>query len=243
MLHALNMAQPFIQFFALMLVLFVLGRCSPLSPSSEKSRLKGISENGVSATPTETGESLALEEDIKKSLRDVSEEEEMAVFSQSEYSAYIAHGLHANKPADLGHVKLLLQQRAREIRRSTRVLVIPLSAEEKAALVQGSLRIDLAKRLSATMDPATQNFLFSQLNDHPKRLHAKAILVLSDEAMNSPEAVASIPLHTKLRLAVLPGEERAFLQIFRIEEKLNDPQQELIRSNLERSVELAVVLE
>ncbi len=243
MLHALYMVQPFLQFAALMAVLFVLGRCSPLSPSSDKSRLKSISENGAIAVPTERGEDAATEEAIKQTIHDVSENEEMPVISQSAYAEYIALGLHADKPADAARVKQVFQQRNREIRRLTRVLVLPLSAEEKARLVQGSVRIDLSRRLSSSMDAGTQKLLFSLLRDQPKPLKGKVFLVLSDEAMGGPEAVTAIPMHTKLRLAVLPGEERAFLQLNRADAQLNELQQELIRSNLERSVELAVVLE
>jgi hypothetical protein len=242
MLHALYMAQPFLQFFALMAVFFVLGRCSPLSPSSDKSVLKNISD-GVKATPNESGENAALEQDIKKELREISDVGEMPVQSQSEYSAYIRESIHADKPADSGRVKHIFQQRSRELRRLTRMLVLPLSADEKAKLLQGSVRIDLSQRLSSSMDPATQKLFFALLRDSGKRNTGKAILVLSDEASDSPEAVASIPLHHKVRLAVLSGDEKAYLQVSRVDDKLDDLQQELIRSNLERSVELAVVLE
>jgi|GEM_PF-5264408 len=235
MLHAFYLAQPFLQFAALMVVLFVLGRCSPLSPSSDKSVLKNISD-GVKATPTENGENAALEDAIKEANHELSDEPVMAAVSQTEYAAYVKESIHADKPANAARVKHIFQKRARELRRDTRALVIPLSADEKARLIQGSVRIDLSKRLASSMDPATQKLFFSLLRD--RSLQGKPVLVLSDETMASPDAVKPIPLRTKVRLAVLRGDEKAFLQVSRADDKLDDLQQELIRSG-----ELVVILE
>lgn len=239
MLHAVYLVQPFLQFFALMAVLFVLGRCSPLSPSKEIARMKSFSDNGVIATPAENGDSIAIEEHYKE----ISAHESMPIFSQASFREYVRESLFAHTRADQGRVKYIFQQRNREIRRSTRVMSISLTPDERVRLVQGSLRIDLSKRLASQMDADTMKLFFSLLRSPQKNLHGKAILVHSDQDAELSEAVSEIPLGTMIRVAILPGDEKAYLQVSRIEQRISAAQQELITANLARAIDLAVVLE
>lgn len=234
-LHALYMAQPFLQFAALMAVLFVLGRCSPLASSTDKSALKKTSDNGVVATPhSEQGQSQALEEDIRKSLRDMNEPEELELASEREFAAISRESLHGDRPADSDRVKFVFQSRR------PRLLVLPLSAEEKAAFAQGALRLDLASRLSQ-MNAETQKLYFGLLHRQSKRLRARAVLLLPHEQMQGPDAVASLPVRHRFQLGFL-SDDKAFLSVTRVDE-LDDSQQELIRSNFARATGLVVVLE
>lgn len=235
-LHALYMAQPLLQFFALMAVLFVLGRCSPLSSSTEKSALKKTSDNGVVATPTEQGLSQAQEEDIRKSLRDLNDAEELSVVSEKEFSQSSRESLHGNRPADPDRVKFVFQSRR------GRLLVLPLSPEEKLAFTQGSVRIDLAQRLLPTMNADTQKLYFGLLQRQAKRLQGRVFLLLPHELAQAPDAVTSLPLRAKVQLGFV-ADDKAYLRASRLDEELDDSQQELIRSNLERASALAVVLE
>ncbi len=239
MLHALYMAQPLLQFVALMAVLLVLGRCSPLSPSTEKSALKKTSDNGVVATPagpSEQANNQAQEEDIKKSLRDVNDAEDVAVVSEKEFNASSRESIHGNQPADSDRVKFVFQSR------KPRLLVLPLSAEEKQNFAQGAVRIDLAKRLSSQMSEDTRKLYFNLLYRQLKRLHGRAVVLLSQDQMDLPEAVNSLPIRARVQLGFL-GDDQAFLRLSRAEEHIDDAQQELIRSHMERAVALAVVLE
>ncbi len=233
-MHALYMAQPLLQFFALMAVLLVLGRCSPLSSSTEKSALKKTSDNGVIATPTEQGLNQAEEEDIRKSFRPLNEAEEIAVESEKEFAQGSRETLHGNRPADADRVKHVFQSRR------GRLLVLPLSPEEQLAFKQGSVRIDLAKRLLPSMNAETQKLYFNLLQRQAKRLQGRIVLLLPHELAQAPDAVTSIPLRAKVELGFL-ADDKAFLRASH--DQLDDLQQELIRSNLERASGLAVVLE
>lgn len=234
-LHALYMAQPLLQFAALMAVLFVLGRCSPLASSTEKSALKKTSDNGVVATPhTEQGQNQALEEDIRKSLRNLNEPDDLALASEKEFAQISRESLHGDRPADADRVRFVFQSRR------PRLLVLPLSAEEIAAFAQGSLRLDLAKRLSQ-MNPEAQKLYFGLLQRQAKRLQAHAFLLLPHEQMQGPDAIASLPLRHRFQLGFV-SDDKAFLSASRVDE-LDDSQQELIRSNFARATGLVVVLE
>lgn len=236
-LHALYMAQPLLQFAALMAVLFVLGRCSPLASSTEKSALKKTSDNGVVATPhTEQGQNQALEEDIRKSLRDLNEPEELALASEKEFAQSSRESLHGDRPADTDRVKFVFQSRR------PRLLVLPLNAEEKAAFAQGALRLDLARRLAPQMNAETQKFYFGLLHRQSKRLQARAFLLLPHEQMQGPDAIASLPVRHRFQLGFV-SDDKAFLSVARADEQLDDSQQELIRSNFARATGLVVVLE
>src|SRR4051812_19739599 len=81
MIYAIHLAQPFLQFFALMAVLFFLSRCSPLSSSSDKSPKKSASDNSALATPSDA----ALEEDIKKAEREIGDAQELALVTKSNF--------------------------------------------------------------------------------------------------------------------------------------------------------------
>lgn len=236
MLHAIYMAQPLLQFAALMAVLFVLGRCSPLSPSTEKGALKKTSDNGVIATPSENGQNQAIEEDIKRSLKPLNETEDTAVVSEKAFAESARESLHADRPADADRVRFLFAQRR------AKVLVLPLSAEERLALSQGSVRIDLAKRLAASMNPEVKRVYFALLVKNLRRLQAKAVLILPTKDMEREGAVDTIPLRTKFELGIL-ADDKAYLQGTKIDADLDPAQQELISSNLKLATGLAVVLE
>jgi hypothetical protein len=241
-IYAFYLVQPFLQFFALIGVLFFLTRCSPLSPSTDKAnKPKPVTENAVVSTSPaapDTAEEPFADSEIEQAEKEIADDEEMPILSKGKFGESTRESLHADKATSSSDVKLLFQQR---LRRPTSVLVIPLSAEEKQKLLRGSVRLNLAKRLSPTMSAETQKQFFSQMRE-AKQLRAKAVLVM-EKGDEGPNAVVSIPLRTRVRLALMPGNEQAFLKVIRDDAQIDEAQKELIRSNLERALELAVVLE
>jgi hypothetical protein len=246
LLHALYLAQPFLQIVALMVVLFALGRCSPLSPSSDRSALNKTSADGVVATRTEHGQTSAEDEDIKREMRDVSSLEEIPLLSQSDFSSRLLTplALTPETGADIVGVQRIFRARSARVR-GAHLLVIRLLREQREAFFRsGAVRVNLAEVLASHMTPEVRQAYFTELHKLSHgNLTAKAYLELSDDDMSSPDAVAAIPVAAKIQLAIFPSDERAWLQIVRQEQRLDDQQQKLIESNKDRAVSMALVLD
>ncbi len=244
-IHALYLAQPFLQFFALMAVLFVLGRCSPLASSSDHRRLDKISSSGLVSSSSDGAASRAEEEEIKRSSKELSETDELPIISQSDYTKLVAESLSSDKPADLPRVKSIFQQRARQAGgtlRGVRLLALVLSPEQRQMLLKdNSVRLNLAELMSGAMNPEVRRMLFNGLRKTTK-LEAKAFLVFSDDTMQADGVPPALPIRLKFSYAS-PVDEKAYLQIKRLERSVDEAQQELIRSNMERSLGIAIVLE
>ena len=244
-LHAFYLAQPLFQFIALMAVLLILGRCSPLAPSTDRSINKS-SNNALSTQPSsERGNNSASEEDITNILRDISRHDELALISQSDFSQRILpRSLQAERPADLEDVRNLFRQRARGgFARNTRLLVLSLTTEQKENFFRsGSLRIALSDTMRLT--PEVRKYYFGELHKIPRsELSAKALLVMSDDEMASPESISAIPVPTKFQLGIDPTDEKAWFQVSRTDSQIDEQQQKLIESAKSRSISMVLVLE
>jgi hypothetical protein len=244
--HAFYLAQPLLQFLALMAVFFVLVRCSPLNSSTDRT-LKKISADGAVATSIKTGDAQAEEEDIKHALKDASDSDEMTVYSEAEYTKFVANSLYSDTPASSGRVRAIFEKHALEenrVKRSTRLLAISLTPEQRLKIKNGgNVRINLFELLGAArMSLDTRKFFVSELRKI-SHLEARVYLILPNDAMQAPEVEDKIPVHTRTAVAIL-SDEKAFLQVSRIiERNIDDSQQELIKSNFDRSVGIAIVLE
>jgi len=235
-LYALNLAQPFLQFFALMAALLVLGRCSPLAPSNERSLNRSASD-GVIATHNPLNDIQAEELDIQRALKDApSEVEELTVISQPAFDSRVSESLNAEVPANLDKVRAVLNQHGR-------VLTVSLSpAEFRQFRNEGSVRLKLAQILTPKMSPAGQKALFQELRP-PSTIRAHAYLVLAPDAMRSSEDDDKLPITLRNTLGVLT-DEKAFLQIGLEKRRVDDSQQNLIKSLLDApSAKLAIILE
>ena len=244
-LHAFYLAQPFLQFAALMAVLFTLGRCSPLASSTDKgSRLQNASS--LASPHTALAIQSAEEEDIKRELKDLRGADELDVISQSDFHNRIeANSLDAEKGTDLTGVQGLFRARAQQgFRRSVRLLVLRLSKEQRVAFFEGgSARVALSDALAGGMAPDVRRAYFTELHklSNGSQLSAHAYLVLADE--DAADAVNAVPIQTKFQLAIFPSDDKAYIQVSRAEQGLDDQQQKLIESNKDKALSLALVLE
>lgn len=236
LLHAFYLAQPFLQFFALMAVLFVLGRCSPLSPSTDRSVVRSFSDNGVKAT--EQSLTQAEELDINNSLQDISDLSSIAVISQSQFADLTAESVHADQGADEARVKQVFGRRGPR----AHLLVLPLlSSEYDKFFREGSARADLAQRLGQ-LDGQVRKLYFSELNRAANK-NAKVVLVVADAAMQKIGNIRSLPIQAKVRLG-FPKEDRAYIQLSRQNQQpLEERDAALIHAVLAQQPKLAVVLE
>lgn len=246
LLHAFYLAQPFLQFVALMAVLFTLGRCSPLAPSTDKSVLKN-SSNGVTATHSEHGVNVAIEED---SMKDLSRSDDLSVMSQTNFTnRVLANSIEAERGADMNGVRNLFrirdQQRGQQ--RSVRVLVSHMDESQRLAFFKGdAVSLDLASKLGPVMKPDVRKEFFARIDAASRNndLTAKAYLVLSNDDMMAPDAVESIPVATKFQLGVTASNDKAWVRLQRTARELDEQQQKLIESNIsKRGAYLALVLE
>ncbi|MGZ3652653.1 MAG: hypothetical protein ACXVB9_17060 [Bdellovibrionota bacterium] len=246
-IHALYLVQPLLQFAALMIVMFALARCSPLAPSTDKSVLKA-SANGLVSPHSDQAQKGAEEEDIKREMKDLSSFDDLRLISQSDFAARVVpNSIEAEKGADLTGVQNVFRQRAKLLgtSRGVRLLIVRLLKDQKDSFFKtGSLRLNLADVLANSMAPDVRKAFFTELHKiSANDLKAKAYLILSDDDMASPEAVTEVPLAGKFQMAILPNDEKAWLQLSRTDLNLDDQQQKLIESNKEKSIAMAIVLE
>lgn len=245
--HLFYLAQPFLQFVALMAILLVLGRCSPLASSTDKGA-KMVSASSLASPHTEQAIKGAEDEDIHNELTDVRSADELAVIKQSDFTTQVAaNALDAEKASSLTDVQGLFRAHAQHglRRNNVRLLVLRLTKEQRDAFFQaGSVRVNLAEALAGTMAPDVRHAYFAELH---KLMHgdltAKAYLILADEDMASPDAVNTLPVAPKFQLAIFPNDEKAYLDVAHSEPALDDQQQKLIESNKDKALSLALVLQ
>jgi hypothetical protein len=246
LLHALYLAQPLLQFAALMAVLFVLGRCSPMSSSQDKSVNKATS-SGLATPHSRPSDQNAEEQDIQKLLSDVANSEDLPLLSQSDFAKRVLpNSLLAEKGSDLPGIQALFARKAAQ--KDVRLLVARLLEDQrKAFFANGSVRLTLADTFGSNMAPDVRRAYFTEL-DKALRAHAimgRAFLVMADDAKSDgafgPEQVTSIPVPVKLQLAVSTDNTKAWLQATR--GNVDESQQKLIESAKDKAVALALVLE
>jgi hypothetical protein len=245
-LHAFYLAQPFLQFFALMAVMIILSRCSPLASSVDRTYGSGSALGGLQAGPAENAQTIVKEELVRKSMKEITDASELKIVSEAAFTQATRDTLRADDSIDLSQVKSVFDRRIKttDFRRPN-ILEIPLSAEQRNHLFQeGSLRIDLSDRLKTSMDTKTRSFFFEELAESEKQLDlgAELFLVSSELAPQSANSKTDLSVHLKISLAII-GSDLAFLDIARTEEHPSDAQQEQLKAQLSQAQSLAVVLE
>jgi hypothetical protein len=243
-MHLLYLAQPFFQFVALMAVLLVLGRCSPLSPSTDKGA-KFTSASSLGGQHTAQAIQNAEDEDIKRELKDLRSSDDLAVVSQNDFSARTINGLDTEIPADLADVQAVFRTHAQHaLRRSVPLLVLHLTKEQGEAFFHaGTTRVDLSTALAKNMAPEVRRAYFGEIH---KLMHgdlvAKAYLVLANEDI-SPDSLSTLPISPKFQLAIFPSDDQAYLQVSRGDQAIDNQQQKLIESNKDKALSLSIVLQ
>lgn len=241
-MHALYLAQPFLQFVALMAVLFVLGRCSPLAPSTDKSVQKTFSD-GVKTTRSETGENRAEGEDLKNSMLEIQGVPELEVISPKMLQRRLKpDSLDADEGADLAKIQNLAN--LKRARKPVRLLFVRLTtAEREAFFATGSLQVVLHKRLGRMSEELRKAYLHELHIINRQELTGKLYALLPDEEMDKPDSVASLHIGTKARLAITPDESRAALALERTVETVDEEQQKRIDFVKSHAVGMVLTLE
>lgn len=215
-LHTFYLVQPVLQFMALVSLMLVLSRCSPLAPSTEK-------EIGPRAQPTRIGfgnnEELLRENAIAGSMNLLSSEK-LSIISESDFALTAAPALQAERNVREEEVKLRFNSRKKIMggpKKRAALFAVNLSVDQQQALWrEGFVRIALNDYLQANFENNARKALYKHLLAELKELRARSFAVISDDAAthNGAEEVKVLEMDLKISLG-FPSEDKGYLEIRR----------------------------
>ncbi|MGE3261787.1 MAG: hypothetical protein AB7K68_08425 [Bacteriovoracia bacterium] len=217
-LHTFYLVQPVLQFMALVSLMLVLSRCSPLAPSTEK-------EIGPRAQPTRIGfgnnEELLRENAISGSMNLLSSER-LSIISESDFALTAAPALQAERNVREEEVKLRFNSRKKIMggqtaKKRAALFAVNLSVDQQQALWrEGFVRIALNDYLQANFENNARKALYNHLLAELKELRARSFAVISDDAAthNGAEEVKVLEMDLKISLG-FPSEDKGYLEIRR----------------------------
>lgn len=240
--HTFYLVQPVLQFAALLSLLLVFGRCSPLNPSTDKVVPKPPSASGGASGGDE---SFIRENQIVSSLQEISRDS-LSVVSDDEFAAASEGAVETERATRESDMKSLLdrQEKKAKLRLAQAgsplpILKLSLTAEQQQQLWRdGSVRIALQDHLQATLDAGARRLVFRKLQgrmNSDDKLHGRAYLVL----LGADDALQSMALDLKISFGAL-SDEQAYLELRRSEKDAKDA---LLISASHNVRKLAVVLE
>jgi hypothetical protein len=250
LLHTFYLLQPLLQFFALIAVMLIFARCSPLSPSTQKG--SALQTSGpVSVGVSELAEAAALEEAFLNNLKELSSTE-IEVISETDQEMVASNAPHVDEPMNEAGIRSLFAQRNRKgvklLSKPPQVLYLPLDQNShEAFFVNNVLRIDLAERLKANTKEKARRLLFKNLIESVdnKKLGASALLVLPDATMERVHgAFSELKLQVRISISV-PSEDKAYLEIRRLEDDSSQARNNavLLEAALKEAARLSILLE
>jgi hypothetical protein len=249
--HAFYLAQPVIQFVALLSLMLVLSHCSPLSPSTEKvlaPKAGASGGSGGSGGGNANNEEFLRENLIVTSLKELPSET-LSVVSEEGFQTASENSFQADQPVRESEVKTRLARRNRlqisdegskKFRRP--LLAINLSADQQQALWRdGSVRVAVGDYLQASFELNARKILFKELSDKRDALHASAYLVVADNGapLNGLADPHELVMKLKISLGVV-SDEKAYLEVRRTDDEAKIA---LLLSAAHGVRKLAVVLE
>lgn len=241
--HTFYLLQPFVQFFALIAVMLILARCSPLAPSTD--RIGALTTNPP-IDNSEQAAAAALEQEIQASLTEINTTQ-LEVIPETEMGKISATAPHVDAPMRELDVKGVFPSIGKK-RKNRKVMLLPLAADSQEALFRdGHVRIYLSERLKSQTKDKAMRLLLQNLNASiaNKEIGAAAYLVLPDATMQRVNgAFDSLTLTLKVSLSI-PAEDRAYLEIHR---EVDDPAHAqdnaaLLAAALDEAGQLAILLE
>jgi hypothetical protein len=200
-LRTFYLVQPVLQFLLLAIAITLLTRCSPLSPSGDKSDLH--SKDGSSISATERINSMLSADWIERSMK-VLGDVDVSTATEPEIAAQVAgtSGLRASVSRFVVGEPSASAQIA-----GTPSIQVKLTPEEFAKFLKdGKIRKNLADALAALKREDSSDALV-HLRDHPELVNATAMLVLNDQ-----NAAPNFRLKLTAAIAVL-DEQHAVLQL------------------------------
>jgi len=248
--HAFYLCQPFLQFFALIAVLIVFTRCSPLASSTDKASALKTSPRGGDTSGL--AEALALEDSFLKNLKELSVTE-MEVVSETGIEAVAKDAPHIDLPMEENEVRSFFELRNRPgitgpLHRRPNVLFLPLNQELQDSFFANSIvRIDLSSRLKGHTKDNARRLLFQNLRQSvdSKELGAAIYLTLPDSTMARVQgAFSDLKIQVKISLS-LPDEDKAYLEVRRLDEGASQAgiNAALLAAALKEDGQLAILLE
>lgn len=238
-LHAFYLVQPLLQFFALILMIGILGACSPLAPSTDKLP-KPIST--VLGGESSRADAEAQEQLVQKNLKEISVND-LVILSDSKFESQTREALSGDSAFNEGELDELLKKRRRNPLRKGKLAVIQLSADKQSALWRdGTVRLSLADAFPKG-EAKAKKMLARLLKEESDKLNLDAVghLVLPDAAMH--DEYSDISLQIRVSLAVL-ADDRAYIEIRRMTDEENrETNAALLEPAIRASRQLAITLE
>jgi hypothetical protein len=241
--HTFYLLQPFVQFFALIAMMLILARCSPLAPSTDR---VGALNTNPPIDNSEQAAAAALEQEIQASLSEINTTQ-LEVIPESEMNKISADAPHVDVAMRELDVKGVFPTMGKK-RKNRKVMLLPLTADSQEALFRdGHVRIQLSDRLKSQTKDKALRLLLQNLNSSiaNKEIGAAAYLVMSDATMQRVNgAFDSLNLSLKVSLSI-PAEDRAYLEIQREEDDPAHAQDNaaLLAAALDEHGQLAILLE
>lgn len=252
LIHTFYLVQPVIQFFALVAIIGILSRCSPLAPSTDKTiGLK--SKNGTpELETTENSQNIARESLIAQNLVEVGSAQ-LEVISEENYEKNAKQSIAREKEIiEDSKLKSRLNNRIgsnmRGEQKKKHFLSLRLNEDQTAQLIDdGLIRIDLAQ--SMVLSDQGKKVYFNAMHDSlhavgVKKIDAAGYMIFEDEAARDAHKDLSQSMQLKVFLSII-AENQAYLEI-RVEAASAEARHDAI-ANLDEALQdsghLAIVLE
>jgi hypothetical protein len=244
LIHAFYLAQPVLQFMALIAMLGILSRCSPLSPSTDKVPQALLSN--MSQAESSRAEAEAQEQLVQKNLKEVSVND-LVIISDEEFESQTKNLLSSDSSFSEAELQDYLKRKRGGIHNPLsgppKFLVIQLPADKQAALWRdGSVRLKISEAFPKAEGKALK-LLARLLKEESDKLNLDAVghLVLPDAAMH--DEYKDISLQIRVSLAVI-GEEKAVIELRRMSDEENrEANATLLEPALRSARRLAITLE
>lgn len=248
-LHTFYLLQPLLQFFALVLAIMILSRCSPLAPSTDKGALSSSAIGQGMPGDNPNVLSLINSDATDKTLKEVAVAD-MKVISDKDFDLGAQSSL-APREGDVVSEQKVSERFNRKasagimerLAGGDEALVIVRLTQDKiqSLLHSGSIRLPLDKDFRA--DAAAQRAFVSRLRKEHQALNldAAAYAVVPKELIR--DEFASADLHFKISLAY-PNEQQAVLEV-KVQDlqNISAQQRPLLDALFHDAKHLAIVLE
>lgn len=243
LIHTFYLIQPILQFFALIAVIGIFSRCSPLASSTDKSTIKSTQEF-LQQQETQKAQLAAEEELIKKNLKELSSDS-VEVISDSELEKISATSLHADEAISESQVKQQWQHRnmqALSLRRPKIIRLLLRPDKIDKLWNDGSIRIDIAEYLRGSMNERARQIFLQELKSAHEKLDLGATIYISIPDAQFQKNLSQLNWAVKVSLS-MPSEDKAILELTKGEPESANKDQPLLEAALRETKQMAIVVE
>ncbi len=237
LIHAFYLAQPFVQFFAIISVFFVFTHCSPLASSTDK-KGSSLATTTITEKSSEVVAALTQEDAIQKSLQDISLSD-IEILSKNEFQNLAP--LSLKEKFTKNQIDKAFERRQNHLanNRIPKTFYFPLNDKQAAELVeQGSIRLDLGEQLHNKINDKARDAFYANLQD-AEDLGATVYLVWPNNTVH--QEIPAIPVRVALGM---PYDNAAYMELSLQENPADSVSNAmLLKAALADAGQLAVVLE